>query len=93
VAARAEAEATLRQRSGTRFDGWDQLSQAELDLLLEFLAIARAADGATRTGVTGDGRWRVTLTAPADGPSTVSLPSPRGQLAALNWRFDLEPLR
>lgn len=93
VAARAEAEAALRRRSGTRFAGWEWLSEAELDLLLEFLAIARADDGAVRTGVTGDGRWRVTLCAPTSGPSTVSLPSPRGRLAAVNWRFELESLR
>lgn len=93
LAARAEAEAALRRRSGTRFAGWEPLSQAELDLLLEFLAIARADGSAVRSGVTGDGRWRVRLTAPATGPSTVSLPSPRGHLAAVNWQFELELLR
>lgn len=93
VVARAEAEAALRRRSGTRFAGWEPLSQAELDLLLELLAVARTHDGAVRSGVTGDGRWRVTLTAPTTGPSTVSLPSPTGRLAAVNWRFELESLR
>jgi uncharacterized protein (TIGR02677 family) len=93
VAARAEAEAALRRRSGTRFAGWGPLSQAELDLLLEFLGVARAHDDAVRTGVTGDGRWRVTLTAPPTGPMTVSLSSPHGRLATINWSFELEPLR
>ena len=90
--ARAEAEAALRQRSGTHLAGWESLSEAELDLLLEFLAIARA-DGSDRSGVTGDGRWRVTLGAPAGEPSTATLPSPRGRLVTINWRFELEPLR
>jgi uncharacterized protein (TIGR02677 family) len=93
LASRAEAEAALRRRSGTRLAGWEPLSQAELDLLLEFLGVARADGNATRTGVTGDGRWRVTLKAPTTGPATVSLPSPRGCLAAVNWRFELEPVR
>jgi uncharacterized protein (TIGR02677 family) len=93
LAARAEAEAALRRRSGTQFAAWEPLSKAELDLLLEFLGVARADDGAVRTGVTGDGRWRVTLTAPTIGPTTVSLPSPDGLLAAVNWRFELEPQR
>lgn len=93
LAARAEAEAALRRRSGTRFTKWAPLSQAELDLLLEFLGVARADDGAVRTGVTGDGRWRVTLTAPTAEATTVSLSSPRGRLAAVNWRFELESLR
>ena len=93
LAARAEAETALRRRSGTRFDGWEPLSEAELDLLLEFLGVARADDGIVRTGVTGDGRWRVTLSAPTNGPTTVSLLSPRGRLAAVNWQFELESLR
>jgi len=93
LAARAEAETALRRRSGTRFDGWEPLSEAELDLLLEFLGVARADDGIVRTGVTGDGRWRVTLSAPINGPTTVSLLSPRGRLAAVNWQFELELLR
>lgn len=93
LAARAEAEAALRRRSGTPFAGWEPLSQAELNLLLEFLAVARADDGAVRSGVTGDGRWRVTLTAPTTGPPTVSLSSPSGRLATVNWSFELESLR
>lgn len=92
LAARADAEAALRQRSGTWLARWESLSEAELDLLLEFFSVVRT-DGTVRTGVTGDGRWRVTLTSPTDGPSTVSLPSPRGRLATVNWRFDLETLR
>lgn len=93
MAARAEAEAGLGRRSGTRFADWEPLSEPEFDLLLEFLGAARTGDNTNRTGVTGDGRWRVKLSAPVDGPTTVSLQSPRGQLATVNWRFDLKLLR
>ncbi|MFC9846259.1 DUF2397 domain-containing protein [Streptomyces sp. NPDC060223] len=94
VAARADAEATLRSRSGTAFADWTRLSEPELDLLLELLGIARGGTRRpARTAVTGDGRWRVTLSPPGSGPTTVALHSPRGQLVTRNWLFELEPVR
>lgn len=95
LAARAEAEASLRTRSGGRFATWESLSEGELELLLELLGVAHGVDGATvRSGVTGDGRWRVTLTSPgADEPIMARLSSPRGALISVNWRFELEPVR
>ncbi|MDV9169018.1 DUF2397 family protein, partial [Streptomyces sp. W16] len=94
LAARADAEATLRARSGTTLADWDPVSEPELDLLLELLGVARGRAGLdVRAAVTGDGRWRVTLTPPGDGPATAALYSPRGQLVTLNWLFELEPAR
>lgn len=93
LAARADAEASLRQRSGTWLAEWGSLSDVELDLLLEFLGVVRADDEMVRTGVTSDGRWRVTLAAPTTGPPTVSLAAPRGHLVTVNWRFEMEAPR
>ncbi|MFF3375416.1 DUF2397 domain-containing protein [Streptomyces sp. NPDC002680] len=94
VAARADAEATLRARSGTTLADWDHVSEPELDLLLELFGVARGrGGGAARTAVTADGRWRVTLRPPGSGPATAALYSPRGQLVTLNWLFELEPTR
>jgi uncharacterized protein (TIGR02677 family) len=94
LAARTGAEAALRARSGTRLADWEPLPDAELDLLLELFGVARrgGAEG-VRTAVTGDGRWRVTLTPPNGGPGTAVLRSPRGRLVAVNWQFELEPTR
>ena len=65
----SDAEASLRARSGSRLSDWAQLSGPELELLLELLGVARQVDGrSTRSGVTGDGRWRVTLAPPDGGP-------------------------
>jgi uncharacterized protein (TIGR02677 family) len=92
AAARAEAEAGLRQRSGTWLSEWAPLTQAELDLLLELLGTAhRTADRRVRSAVTGDGRWRITLTRPIRADDTVALNSPQGSLTTVNWRFELEP--
>jgi uncharacterized protein (TIGR02677 family) len=91
LAARREAEASLRRRSGTAMATWDALSRPELDLLLEFLgAVRRAGTGqdGIRTAVTADGRWRVTLTAPRAGDSAV-LQTPDGTLVLSNWTFEV----
>jgi uncharacterized protein (TIGR02677 family) len=94
LAARSDAEASLRARSGSSFSDWAPLSGPELDLLLDLVGVARRVGGESiRSGVTGDGRWRVTLAPPDGGPTTTVLHSPRGRLATLNWRFDLEPAR
>lgn len=91
-AKRTHAEAALRARSGTQLDEWGTLSNPELDLLLEFFDAARKHSGrVARSAITGDGRWRVSLTPPEAGPSTAVLSSPRGRLMTVNWRFDLEP--
>lgn len=92
LAARADAEAALRARAGTSLSAWPALSDSELGLLLDLLGVARRRSGdSTRSGVTGDGRWRVTLSPPDGGPATTTLHSPQGRLTTVNWRFDLEP--
>jgi uncharacterized protein (TIGR02677 family) len=94
LAARADAEAALRARSGSRLSDWAPLSGPELDLLLELLGVARRRDGENiRSGVTGDGRLRVTLVPPDAGPTTTTLRGPQGRLVTVNWRFELEPAR
>ncbi|MEV0246004.1 DUF2397 domain-containing protein [Nocardia sp. NPDC050712] len=91
LAERRAAEASLRARSGTSLAEWDALTQPELGLLLEFLAVARGRRGEQyRSALTEDGRWRVSLTSPADGATTTVL-SPGGRFVTTNWRFDLEP--
>lgn len=95
AAIRAEAEAHLRQRSGTSLDSWGDITEAELDLLLEFVGTARrAAAGAHGTGprvaVTGDGRWRITLHPPGQTHDTTTVRSPAGTLATVNWTFEME---
>ncbi len=93
-AARAEAEASLRGRSGSRLGSWDPLTEPEFDLLLELLAVARRQGSRaldSRSAVTGDGRWRVTLSTPDGGSGTAALSTPRGRLVTLDWRFELEP--
>jgi uncharacterized protein (TIGR02677 family) len=94
LAARADAEASLRARSGTRLSDWTPLSDPELGLLLDLFGVARRNHGQhTRSGVTGDGRWRVILSPSDGGPATTTLHSPQGSLVTVNWQFDLEPTR
>ncbi|MEN3304051.1 MAG: hypothetical protein V7603_253 [Micromonosporaceae bacterium] len=94
AAAQADAEASLRARSGSTLSDWMPLSEPELELFLDLLGVARARDGESRrSGVTGDGRWRVTLAPPDTGPATTALRSPRGRLVTVNWRFELESTR
>lgn len=88
LAARSDAEMTLRQRSGTRLSEWDDLNAAEFDLLLELLGAARRGLG--NEAVTQDGRWRVRLAEPAN---TARVGSPGGTFITTDWRFELEPAR
>lgn len=95
LAMRAEAEAGLRQRSGTSMESWGDVSDAELDLLLELVSAARRASAGAeadqpRSTVTGDGRWRVTLHPPARPTDTATLMSPNGNLSIANWTFEME---
>lgn len=91
LAQRRSAEVTLRARSGTAMSDWAALTEPELQLLLEYLAIARVRSGeSTRSAVTEDGRWQVTLTRPEDASTTV-LQAAQGQFVTRNWHFVLEP--
>ncbi|MFL6076958.1 MAG: DUF2397 domain-containing protein [Mycobacteriales bacterium] len=94
AAARAEAEASLRDRSGTWLGQWGTVSDTELALLLELFGVAHGGrqDG-VRSAITGDGRWRVTLSPPDGREPTTTLRSPGGGLVTVNWRFELEPAR
>lgn len=96
LAARGEAEASLRQRSGTNLGCWGRVSDAELDLFLEFVGVARRASAGAgadspRSSVTGDGRWRITLRPPLRLDDTTTLRSSRGRLVTLDWFFEMEP--
>jgi hypothetical protein len=92
LAARAEAETRLLGRSGTRLSNWPELTDMELDLLLElFRAARRHPAGDRRSAVTGDGRWKVTLTEPPQPGQTTQLSCPSGRLATVDWLFELEP--
>lgn len=94
LAARRAAEATLRQRSGTRLATWCEISDAELSLLLELVGTAR--QGVVREdgweSVTTDGRWRVRLVPPVSAEDTALVATPGGRLVIADWQFILEPL-
>lgn len=90
MAARAEAEAALRQRSGTRLSAWPALPAAEFDLLLELIAVARRS-GPDRVGFTQDGRWLVGLREPAEPAAVATLHGPEGRMITVDWLFELEP--
>lgn len=91
-ALRAEAEAALRTRSGTRLGDWHTLTEPELDLLLELLGTARRGTaGSARSAVTSDGRWRVTLAPTDHGPGVAVIRTPRGRFTGPDWEFRLEP--
>ena len=96
AAARAEAEARLRQLSGSRVSSWGTMTEAELDLFLELVGLARRDDrpgvpARTRSGLTADGRWRIVLTPPADAATVATVDSVRGRLVTVDWLFQLEP--
>jgi uncharacterized protein (TIGR02677 family) len=105
-AARRTAEASLRQRSGTNLSEWGAIEEAELDLLLDLLGTARRAGRAVEgvagmpdgrgerlVATSGDGRWRVIITAPPDPACTARLRSARGDFVTADWRFEMEPAR
>ncbi|MCX4095317.1 DUF2397 domain-containing protein [Nocardia sp. alder85J] len=95
-AARAErlaAEAELRTRSGTSMSTWTPLTEPQLEVLLDFIAVARARHGEQRhTAVTEDGRWQVTLTVPTDG-ATTTIDTEQGRFVTRDWFFELESAR
>ncbi|MFF5987046.1 DUF2397 domain-containing protein [Prauserella flavalba] len=93
LAIRREAEATLRQRSGTRLASWQEVSDAELSLLLELVGTARRGTASPQgwESTTADGRWRVRLAAPASAEDTASIRSPGGTLVTADWLFAMEP--
>jgi uncharacterized protein (TIGR02677 family) len=97
LAAKGEAEVALRQRSGTDLACWGAVSDAELELLLDFIGATRATSAgvdpdAPRSAVTGDGRWRITLRPPSHPGDTTTVRSSEGRLVTVNWRFEMEPV-
>jgi hypothetical protein len=92
LAERADAEAALRQRSGTRLSEWPELGEAEFDFLLELLGTARRA-GPGHDALTQDGRWRIRLAPPEDLGATATMRNPAGRLVTVDWRFELEHAR
>ncbi|QUQ64572.1 hypothetical protein JJ691_22920 [Kutzneria sp. CA-103260] len=88
-AAQAGAQAALRQRSGTNLADWGEITDAELNLLLEFVGVVRRTR--SETAVTGDGRWRITLRRPPHAHDTTTLHADSGSMATLNWHFRMEP--
>ncbi|MGW7680590.1 DUF2397 domain-containing protein [Kribbella sp. NPDC054772] len=89
LAARSAAEASLRQRSGTSLSTWGEISEAELDLLLEYVGVARRSPA--NVSITGDGRWRISLRKPPEPADTTVILSASGRLATLDWHFEMDP--
>lgn len=85
-----EAEAGIRRRSGRPLSGWGPLNDAELDLLLGLLSVARheAADG-SRHGISDDGRWLVRVV-PNDHTSAV-IGTPDGSLVCADVVVEVVP--
>jgi len=57
--------------SGTHLADWGKFTDAELNLLLEFVGVARRAR--SESAVTGGGRWWITLRQPSQAHDTTSL--------------------
>lgn len=96
LARRAEAEASLRGRSGSRLGGWGEVTEHELDLLVDLLGVARRGvrgeeQTESYTSVTADGRWRITLTVPGERGQVATLSCARGRLTSVDWLFEMEP--
>lgn len=93
AAERREAEASLRQRSGSRLATWPRLSNTELSVLLEFVGAARRGtrQGGCWESATADGRWLVRLEAPTSAEDTAVVAAPCGCLVIADWRFVMEP--
>ena len=93
-ASRAEAEVRLRQLTGSRVSTWGTLTEAELDLFLELIGVTAgdSRHGATRSGKTSDGRWRVAL-APTDRATDVArVDCEHGTFVTVDWWFQMEPV-
>ncbi|WP_157254175.1 DUF2397 domain-containing protein [Nonomuraea typhae] len=96
LAERAQAEAALRQRSGTRLSEWPDLGRAEFDLLLDLLGTARRAGpkepgrGNAYEALTEDGRWLVRIREPSERSATATLNGPDGRMVTVDWHFELE---
>lgn len=74
----ARAEAALAQRSGTRLAQWSELDAPQAELFLHLVSDARNSrqgDG-SMTGMSSDGRWRVTLR-PRPGSAVIRTPNGR----------------
>jgi hypothetical protein len=87
-ASRNAAEAALRQRSGTALSSWGVITDAELDLLLEFIGQARRAPSGI--SLTSDGRWRISLRQPQAAAAAMTLLADSGRLVTLDWQFEME---
>lgn len=86
----ARAEAALATRTGTLLSAWAPLDATETDLFLRLVASARddrAPDG-TMTGISADGRWRLTLR-PVDPPRFAVLRTPEGRLVLADARAEI----
>jgi uncharacterized protein (TIGR02677 family) len=84
------AETAMASRSGTRLGDWAPLDAGQADLFLRLLSTARderTSDG-TMTGLSADGRWRLTLT-PVEPPSFAVLQTPEGRLVLRDAHVDI----
>lgn len=86
------AELSLAARSGTRLADWAPLDAGEADLFLRLVSAARDDRGpdGRLSGVSPDGRWRVTLT-PVDPPAFAVLRTPEGRLVLPDALVEITP--
>ncbi|WBC08860.1 DUF2397 domain-containing protein [Micromonospora sp. WMMA1947] len=84
AAARAAVtEAAILARSGQRLSQWQDLTAAELELLLVLLgtvAAARPDPAGRRSATTGDARWLLSVEPPLDGAPAAIVHTPEGRL-------------
>lgn len=84
------AEKALAARSGTHLGDWEPLDVGQTNLFLQLLSTARdarASDG-TMTGLSSDGRWRLTLS-PVEPPRFAVLQTPEGRLVLPDARVEI----
>ncbi|UFN96263.1 DUF2397 domain-containing protein [Micromonospora aurantiaca] len=91
-AARARTEEAVLARSGLRLSQWRDLTEPELEMLLELLATLAAArldESQVSSAMTGDGRWMLRADPAPDDHPTAVVATPTGRLVHPDIRLHI----